>query len=55
MQIITLISIIHGFCGPGRAVNELRELAASLSACSTREAAAREAAYTESLDIQFQF
>lgn len=40
----TFIRIIHGFWGPGRAVNELKELAASLSACSTREAAAKETA-----------
>lgn len=35
--------IIHGFCGPGRGLKELRELAASDNACSildaTRDAA----------------
>lgn len=39
--------IIHGFCGPGRGLKELRELAASESACSILDAA-NDAAWTES-------
>ena len=34
----------QAFCGPGLGLNELRELAASLNACSTLEAAAKDAA-----------